>query len=821
MTNFITTERVALDKCFYLMEMKYEDFRQHCSRCDNEDERKKMYNKMKDLCMKFIVNNGSISREYKYSDSMVNCGRLSSCGMQGVMREFRGFLMSDYTTDIDQDNSHPVILSWLCHKHNIDCEALDDYINNRDRVLKTFLPLTRAEAKACLLKSINKDMHDKNNKNLFYKVWDKEMKQIQMELLQIPEYKTVFDTVPADKEYNRNGSKMSRILCFHENLILQVALHTMNENGIEVSTLMADGCMIYGNHYGNDELLDKIKNACDTAFVGLHMNWSYKPHSTDIVIPEGWKSKSVLKGLKEEAKLEKKELKQSEPFEEFFPYDVATDVGVVKLIIALYPNKFIWIKDKTEATGLMYSWTGTRWEKGNLEFIRFISGELVEKLHDFGKRAIDKFLISNPKLLDTIKGALLDAERNFKTRSQQIKYIETSQAFLINEIVKFDDNPDIIGFNNGVYDLIKHEFRPVEYSDYITMTCGYDYNANIDPAKLKEMEDLLQTIIPDKQSRELLLEILSAGLTGHCIEKFVLFNGAGRNGKGLIDEFAGMLYGDYALIYANVSLLTEKDKTGCNPEKASVHNKRIVIMKEPDANEKLYNSCIKSLTGGGNISGRMLYSNNTTVILRMILIMECNERPEFKNEPGNAEEDRVVDLLFPNRFTTMLDEIDNHTVFLGNPEFKTKAWKESHRDAFLHILIQSFKKLQANKYSLTIPVVVANRTSEYLNQSIPIVGLFNETYMKTGNPKDILKLKYVYNNIKTSIEFMNLSRELKRKYNYNYFCDFMQKNAQFRADYRNRNNNGVLCGYKLKTFEEDIVEVEISESFEHCDLVEV
>ena len=34
-------------------------------------------------------------------------------------------------------------------------------------------------------------------------------------------------------------------------------------------------------------------------------------------------------------------------------------------------------------------------------------------------------------------------------------------------------------------------------------------------------------------------------------------------------------------------------------------------MKEPEGEEPLFNSCIKGLTGGGNVAGRMLYSNKT------------------------------------------------------------------------------------------------------------------------------------------------------------------------------------------------------------------
>ena len=262
MTNFVLTERIPIERAIFINEMIYKDFREFCKRCDNEHERQKMFNKIKNICNDIIINNGSMKREYKYSESMENYGRLSSNGMQGVMREFRGFLMGENTTDIDQENSHPVILSYICHKNNIKCEAIDEYNNNRDRVLETFLPISRSDAKCELLKCINRDVHNKNNKNLFYKKWDKDIRRIQLELLNVEEYKHIYDTVPIDKEYNKIGSQMSRILCYHENLILQVALKTIQNENIEIATLMADGCMIYGDHYNNNDLLEKVKTAC-------------------------------------------------------------------------------------------------------------------------------------------------------------------------------------------------------------------------------------------------------------------------------------------------------------------------------------------------------------------------------------------------------------------------------------------------------------------------------------------------------------------------------------------------------------------------------
>ena len=379
-------------------------------------------------------------------------------------------------------------------------------------------------------------------------------------------------------------------------------------------------------------------------------------------------------------------------FKKYIEFDLSTDIGRVMFLIKACPTKFLWIKDKLEEKGQLYSWTGTRWELGYNEFIRFMSSTGVELLEDIRNRAVNDLEKTNG-VLTMIQDHIHNAIKQLKCRVSQLKIIESSQAFLTREDVEFDSNTDIIGFNNGVYDLIKHEFRPTKYDDFITMSCGYDYSDVIDPTKLQEMENLLNSIMPNPENKQLMLEIMSAGLTGRAIEKFVLFNGGGRNGKGVLDEFLEVIFGEYQKIYASVSLLTEKDKTGANPEKASIHKMRIVIMKESEGNEPLRNDRVKDITGGGNISGRMYFSNNTTINLNLILIMECNDRPKFKTEPTHAEEERTINLLFPNRFTTLENEVDDVSVFKADSKYKTTKWKESHRLEFLHLIILAFEEV--------------------------------------------------------------------------------------------------------------------------------
>ena len=424
------------------------------------------------------------------------------------------------------------------------------------------------------------------------------------------------------------------------------------------------------------------------------------------------------------------------------------------------------------------------------------------------------------ELLQQIYGYTESAKKTLHTLNKVKDIIKVSEAFLTRRDIQFDANRDILGFNNGVYDLIKHEFRTATPTDYVSMTCGYDYNPVIDPVKMTKMRNILASIIPNEENLKLLLEVLSGGLTGRVIEKFVLLNGRGRNGKGLIIEFCEIIFGEYCLIYGNTAILTEDEKTGGNPEKADLHLVRIAGFKEPDAEKPILNANIKSLTGGGNVAGRKLYSNNTKIVLCMIMIMECNDKPKFKSGPKDAEEERVVDLFFPNKFTSNPDEVNGVNVFMGNPEYKTIEWKESHRDAFLQILIESYKSLQRNNHILYIPPNVKDRTNIYLNESLPIIEIFNAKYVRTGNNMDILKLKDVFNALKISSEYYDLPRNLQRKCTYKSMCEIMKTNTIFRSSYRDKHLQftTVLLGYKLM---EDEVDVEVNLGVLDYDLADI
>ena len=295
-------ERPNMKAVHFLNSITFEKFRQDCiddavktgDKKPKETDMKTWYNLQKQFCKTNIKTKGITKRIYSYSQTTPAGlgGRLFGGGsIQGIWSVYRGLLMKGIGTDIDMSNCHPVILLYICKKHGLKCTELEYYINNRDKCLSEFS--SRSVGKTAYLKATNDDKFSRD-KTLpkSFKDYDKEMKQLQKQLVVLPEYQELRETIPEYKlTKNYNGSALNRILCYYENIILQHCIHVLNTKSIEVAILMFDGLMVYGDHYNNPELLNEIEKHVEEQMTGLNMKWTYKEHDTTLQIPEDFDEK--------------------------------------------------------------------------------------------------------------------------------------------------------------------------------------------------------------------------------------------------------------------------------------------------------------------------------------------------------------------------------------------------------------------------------------------------------------------------------------------------------------------------------------------------
>lgn len=290
-----------------------------------------------------------------------------------------------------------------------------------------------------------------------------------------------------------------------------------------------------------------------------------------------------------------------------------------------------------------------------------------------------------------------------------------------------------------------------------------------------------------------------------CLEKFVVCNGDGGNGKSLINDFMLKALGNYGFS-GNNSILFENNKTGSNPEKANIHKKRYVVFREPPEKKRMENSVMKELTGGGCFSARTHHEQETEKELNLTLVMECNKRPLFAEEPKNSELRRIIDIPFRSTFTdeNSLIEEKNY-IFASNPLFKDDKFQHKHKYALLKILFEEHKKYKNNESKLDIPQSIVERTNAYLESSCDILSWFKEKYKKTNNKNDIIQIKDINELFSTSSYFSNLSKMEKRKYNKTFLTEYFRTNIFLKTYYteRSKKYRNFIHSWKEKYENED------------------
>jgi len=319
-------ERIDIRPILWLSSITYTDFSKDCINDNSktkESDIQTWFTILQQFCKTNIKTRGITTRIYSYSANspLGFGGRLfSGSSLQGIWGKYRGLLMRNKCTDIDMSNAHPVILRYICRMHNIDCPHLEYYINNRNECLAQFE--SGKLGKIYYLKATN---HDVQNRKVGlpseFRKYDSEMKRIQKKLVNISKYCEIVDSIPYTKTYNYNGSVINRILCYYENMILQHVIHIINTRGIEIAILMFDGIMIYGNYYNDSKLLNDITTYVENQMPGLNMQWTYKEHNMELVVPNDF--------------IEKHEY--TERLVDDIPSFVCNDLDAATILYKLYP----------------------------------------------------------------------------------------------------------------------------------------------------------------------------------------------------------------------------------------------------------------------------------------------------------------------------------------------------------------------------------------------------------------------------------------------------------------------------------------------------
>jgi len=315
---------------------------------------------------------------------------------------------------------------------------------------------------------------------------------------------------------------------------------------------------------------------------------------------------------------------------------------IAKVLYAEYGNEFVCASISNK---MWFQFRDHRWEE--IEegiFLRErISDEIVEKYSEVGKEIFTKLASVQDKAEEAMYNARLKQVQkiigNLKSSPYKNNIMkEAMEVFYDRRFQqKLDQNPFVIGFTNGVYDLKLNEFRAGRPEDFISKVLPIDLkDYKMEDESVQNVVNFLMKVFPDPEIREYFLDCYSDIFVGGNNQKKVyLWTGEGDNGKSITQMFFDEMLGELAIKFNTQYFTGKKVSSGsANPELArAAPPVRLGTMEEPDADEQLNIGELKKLSGGDKFWARDLFEKGkkTREVTPMFMIsFICNKLPKLK-----------------------------------------------------------------------------------------------------------------------------------------------------------------------------------------------
>ena len=202
-----------------------------------------------------------------------------------------------------------------------------------------------------------------------------------------------------------------------------------------------------------------------------------------------------------------------------------------------------------------------------------------------------------------------------------------------------------------------------------------------------------------------LQEVCGYALSGSQNEKCIfLIYGERDCGKSEFIRILAEILKKYFFTTDNLLVKGRKiDKTGADPELASIQGKRVISKVETDKFQNLDEPLIKKISGGDDITARFLHCNTTTFKPIGKIFIATNYQPNF-DFTDNALTQRLRYIEFKNKFEKTTENI----------EFIENIYKNHINDIFAWMVEGSKRYFSINK--LNIPKECVESQKEEISE---------------------------------------------------------------------------------------------------------
>ena len=381
-------------------------------------------------------------------------------------------------------------------------------------------------------------------------------------------------------------------------------------------------------------------------------------------------------------------------------YDVAMTLH------ALFPEEFVYTRDKTWFVFRNHSW---HFAPEGMFIRKLLSTTLCDNHKSLSNKI--KEILKIPGLSQDKQETLTLALENVSKILNALKSTSYKNNIMKelaelyydpNFLQKLDADPDLLCFDNGVFDLKEGIFRDGRPSDYTSKTTCYDY-VEFDPKSKRVLEVMayLEQVFPDSEVREYALNFMSDLVRGFNFNKiFSIWTGNGDNSKSVLINLLEKVFGAY-FVKLPTSLVTGKrtQSSAAAPELSRTKGVRICVLQEPSKNDNLNAGIVKELTGNDSFYCRGLFSDGGDVTPLFKLVMACNDLPDCSNS-DDAYWNRIRVLPFESTFSNnapkdLQSQVRTKT-FPKDPNFSIKL--NSMVQPLIYLLVNRYSKMRNKKY---------------------------------------------------------------------------------------------------------------------------
>jgi phage/plasmid-associated DNA primase len=376
-----------------------------------------------------------------------------------------------------------------------------------------------------------------------------------------------------------------------------------------------------------------------------------------------------------------------------------------------------------------YRYEGHRWQKTGVDIIRRRLWEHISQMYKSAEEACTDG----------------DMKKIFASEYKKVGSVAFSKTIIsgIEALVSDDDfesklnqNPFLLAFNNGIYELDNKVFRDGRWEDYVSFSCGYNFREEYDEAKVRKVEKMLMQICCENEERyNWVLRMLGRSLIGNNSagnQKWYCWYGkTAGNGKSTIGTMLQQALGQY-YHRGHTTMLTQASTRAdsANPEIVRLRGTRIVMLSETESKATINTATLKTHTGESTIPYRGLYQDMEDTKVTWTIFLMTNEKQKL-DAGDNGVRRRTAYVPFKAKFVDTEAEIvkdppEGHRYYLKDADTVDDIIKNCKME-FMHLLLRHCDP--ADKMHLTGEI--ARETNETIQSADPLNDMLIETFEPT------------------------------------------------------------------------------------------